>query len=101
VYQNLKVYAQANDAEVYHYRDSTGLEIDAIVKQAGGNWAAFEIKVGIGAIEEAAENLLKFERAVDTLKYSKPNSLNIITGSGMSYTRADGINVISLQALGC
>jgi len=26
--------------------------------------------------------------------------LNIITGTGISYTRADGINVISLASLG-
>lgn len=100
VYHNLKVYAQAIDAEVFHYRDSTGLEIDAIVQQAGGKWAAFEIKLGVGMIEEAANNLLKFENVVDSKTHPRPNSLNIITGSGMSYTRPDGINVISINALG-
>ena len=100
VYHDLKMYARANDAQVYHYRDSTGLEIDAIVRQSGGAWAAFEVKLGIGMIDEAATNLLKFARVIDTAKSTKPSSLNIITGTGMSYTRPDGVNVISLAALG-
>jgi predicted AAA+ superfamily ATPase len=99
-YHDIKMYARANDANVFHYRDSTGLEIDAIVQQNGGNWAAFEVKLGVGMIEEAAQNLLKFSSIIDTEKISKPTSLNIITGTGMSFTRADGINVISIASLG-
>lgn len=100
VYHDVKVYAKAHDAEVFHYRDSTGLEVDIIVQQSGGAWAAFEVKLGIGSIEEAAMNLKKLEAVVDTTKKSKPSSLNILTGDGMSYTRKDGINVISLASLG-
>lgn len=100
VYHDLKMYARANDAEVSHYRDSTGLEIDAIVQQSGGAWAAFEVKLGIGMHDEAARNLLRLYSVIDSSKYSKPASLNIVTGTGMSYTRPDGINVISLASLG-
>lgn len=100
VYHDLKMYARANDAEVYHYRDSTGLEIDAIIQQSGGAWAAFEVKLGVGMLDEAAINLLKLNSVVDLDKSSKPSSLNIITGTGMSYTRPDGINVISVASLG-
>lgn len=100
VYHDLKMYAKANDANIFHYRDSTGLEIDSVIQQNGGNWAAFEVKLGVGMHEEAAQNLLKFSKIIDTEKISKPTSLNIITGTGMSYTRADGINVISLASLG-
>ena len=100
VYHDLKMYARANDAEVSHYRDSTGLEIDAIVQQSGGVWAAFEIKLGVGMLDEAANNLLRLNSVIDTIKSSKPASLNIITGTGMSYTRPDGINVISVVSLG-
>jgi len=100
VYHDIKVYAKAHDAEVFHYRDSTGLEIDIIVQQSGGAWAAFEVKLGIGSIEEAAMNLKKLEAVVDTTKKSKPSSLNILTGDGMSYTRKDGINVISIASIG-
>ncbi|MEA5005801.1 MAG: DUF4143 domain-containing protein [Rikenellaceae bacterium] len=100
VYHDLKMYARANDADVFHYRDSTGLEIDSIVQQSGGAWAAFEVKLGVGMHDDAARNLLKFNSVIDVSKSSKPASLNIITGSGVSYKRPDGVNVISVASLG-
>jgi uncharacterized protein len=96
----LNVYAKANDANVFHYNDSYGLEVDAIVQKRNGDYAAFEIKLGVGYIDEAAENLKKFAGNIDTAKMELPKSLNIITGTGMSYRRPDGINVISLASLG-
>jgi len=96
----LRVYAQANDAKVYHYRDSSNLEVDAIVQKYNGDWCAFEIKLGTGQIEEAAAALKKFVSILDDKKVQAPKSLNIITGTGISYTRNDGINVISLASLG-
>lgn len=100
VVHDLRVYGQANDAKVYHYRDSSGLEVDSIVQKYNGDWCAFEIKLGIGEIEEAAANLLRFAALIDKQKSGIPKSLNIITGTGMSYTRKDGINVISFASLG-
>ena len=99
VVHELRVYAQANDAKVYHYRDSSGLEVDAIVQKYNGDWCAFEIKLGIGQIEEAAASLTKLVSVLDK-NVERPKSLNIITGTGISYTRKDGINVISLASLG-
>lgn len=96
----LNVYAKANDAGVFHYNDSYGLEVDAIVQKRNGHYAAFEIKLGVGYIDEAAENLKKFTRNIDTAKMDLPKSLNIITGTGMTYRRPDGVNVISLASLG-
>ena len=100
VTHELRVYAQANDAKVYHYHDSSGLEVDAIVQKYNGDWCAFEIKLGTGQIEEAAKSLNKFVSILDKEKVAMPKSLNIITGTGISYTRNDGINVISLASLG-
>ncbi|KAF5039693.1 hypothetical protein DSECCO2_541210 [anaerobic digester metagenome] len=96
----LNVYAKANDANVFHYNDSYGLEIDAIVQKRNGDYAAFEIKLGVGFIDEAAENLKKFTENIHTARMDLPKSLNIITGTGMSHRRPDGINVISLASLG-
>ncbi len=96
----LNVYAKANDANAFHYHDSYGLEVDAIVQKRNGDYAAFEIKLGVGYINEAAENLKKFAGNIDTAKMDLPKSLNIITGTGMSHRRPDGINVISLASLG-
>jgi predicted AAA+ superfamily ATPase len=100
VVHDLRIYAQANKAQVYHYNDSSGLEVDAIVQKQNGDWCAFEIKLGVGQIEEAAKNLIKFASIIDEKKTSKPKSLNIITGTGISFTRPDGINVISIASLG-
>ena len=96
----LNVYAKANDAQVFHYSDSYGYEVDAIVQKRNGDYAAFEIKLGVGFIDEAAENLKKFRSNIDTSKMDLPKTLNIITGTGMSYLRPDGIQVISLASLG-
>lgn len=100
VIHDLRIYAQANDARVFHYRDSNHLEVDAIVQKRNGDWAAFEVKLGTGQTEEAARNLLKFSENINVKKSGSPKSLNIVTGTGMSYTRKDGVNVISLRSLG-
>lgn len=100
VTHELRIYGQANDAKVYHYRDSSGLEVDSIVQKYNGDWSAFEIKLGTGQIEEAALSLKKLVSVLDEKKTKPPKSLNIITGTGISYTRQDGINVVSLASLG-
>ena len=100
VVHDLRVYAQANDAQVYHYYDSTGLEVDAIVQKYSGEYCAFEIKLGIGQIDGAAKNLLKFASILGESSRKKLQSLNVITGTGISYKRKDGVNVISLASLG-
>jgi hypothetical protein len=69
-------------------------------QKRNGNWAAFEIKLGVGMIDEAAANLKKLVATLDLDKVEKPKSLNIIVGKGISYTRPDGINVISIASLG-
>jgi uncharacterized protein len=97
---DLRVYAQANDASVSHYSDSSGLEIDCIVQKRNGDWAAFEIKLGMGMNAEAASNLKKLTTTLDIKNIGPPKSLNIIVGTGVSYTRPDGINIISLATLG-
>lgn len=53
-----RIYARANDAKVFHYRDSNNLEIDAIVQKYNGEWMAFEVKLGTGQIEEASPFLV-------------------------------------------
>ena len=85
---------------MFHYNDSYGYEVDAIVQRRNGDYAAFEIKLGVGFIDKAAENLKNFVANIDTTKMELPKTLNIITGTGMSYRRPDGINVISVASLG-
>lgn len=100
VIRDLRVYAQAADAQILHYRDSDGLEVDAIVEDVNGHWAAFEVKLGGRRIEEGAQNLLAFARRVDTSRSGEPGSLAVITGPGYGYVREDDVLVIPLGALG-
>ena len=100
VIRDLRIYAQAMDAKVCHYRDDTGLEVDAIIDAGPGRWAAMEVKLGVGRIDEAAKNLLKFADRIDTRRSGKPATLGVIVDRGYGYRRPDGVSVIPLGALG-
>lgn len=100
VIRDLRVYAQNSDGRVLHYRDNTGLEVDAIVETGDGRWAAYEIKLGTGHIDAAAASLLKFAERVDTSKCGSPALLGVIVGTGYGYMRKDGVAVIPVGALG-
>jgi len=99
VIRDLRVYAESLGGKVYHYRDSRGLEIDAIVELADGTWAGFEIKLGIGAADSAAANLLKFSEKIDTNRMKHPSALTVITANGFAHRRTDGIHVVPLSTL--
>jgi len=100
VIRDLRVYAQAVDAEVAHYRDSDGLEVDAIVEARDGRWAAFEVKLGFSQVDEASANLQKFVKRIDTSRCGPPAALGVIIGSGYGFKREDGVHVIPIGALG-
>lgn len=100
VVRDLRVYGQPLDGEVHHYRDSTGLEVDAIVQCSDGTWGAFEVKLGSAAVEAAATSLLRFAQGVDTTRVGPPAVLAVITGSGYGYRRPDGVQVVPIAALG-
>jgi predicted AAA+ superfamily ATPase len=97
--RDLRIYASANGGKAFHYRDSRGLEIDTVIEYADGTWAAFEIKLGIGAVNEAASNLQKLVAKIDTDIKKEPVALTVITGNGFAYRRPDGINVVPLATL--
>ena len=99
--RDLRIYAQAHDAEVYHYRDNTGLEVDAIVETAGGAWIGVEVKLGgERPIEEGVRNLLRLRDRVDPDRTGPPAALVVIVGVGHGYTRPDGVVLAPLTALG-
>lgn len=99
VVRDLRVYAGTLDATVSHYRDSTDLEADAIVERRDGTWAAFEVKLGPGAVDEAARTLLRVADRVDPARHGPPAALGVITGWGYGYRRPDGVSVIPIGAL--
>jgi len=97
--RDLKIYADANGGKVFHYRDSRGLEIDAIIEYADGTSGAFEIKLGIGAVDAAANHLKKFAEKIDINKTKAPATLTVITGNGFACRRRDGVNVVPISTL--
>lgn len=100
VIRDLRIYSQASGGRVSHYRDSSGLEVDAIVSLTDGRWGAVEIKLGAGAIDAAAASLAKFREVVDTRRVGEPAFLAVVTPSGLGYRREDGISVVPITALG-
>ena len=100
--RDLRVYAGAHDGEVYHYRDNTGLEVDAVVETAAGEWLAAEAKLGGDkAIDTAARNLLELRSRVDTTAVGEPSKLIVVTAVGSyCYDRPDGVAVVPITALG-
>jgi len=100
VVRDLRVYAQPSDAQVLHYKDNTDLEVDAIVEAANGRWAAFEVKLGVGSVDEGAGSLKRFADRVDTERCGPPALLGVITGTGFAYSRPDGVAVIPIGTLG-
>jgi predicted AAA+ superfamily ATPase len=100
VVHDLRVCAEALEATTYYYRDSDGDEVDIIVETPNHKFAAFEVKLGIGSVEEAVESLIRFKNKLTDKKQKDLISLNVIVSSGFAATRPDGINVIPLDALG-
>lgn len=100
VIRDLRIYAQAADADVLQYRDSKGLEVDAIVEGLDGQWAAFEVKLDSSRIDEAADNLLRFAGNVDTQHFEPPAALGVIVSRGYGFVLDNGVQVIPIGALG-
>ena len=101
VVRDLRIYAAHNDAEVYHYRDNTDLEIDAIVQTVSGRWMPIEVKLGGGeSVDQAARNLLKFRQRIDTDRAGAPAKLVVITASGYAAERPDGVSIVPIGCLG-
>lgn len=98
-YRDLKIYAEAINAELFYYRDNKDFEVDFILRTENGKWGAIEVKLGARQIEDAAKNLNKFKEKVDIKKSGEPAFLLILTGSELSYVRDDGIYVVSIGNL--
>lgn len=100
--RDLRVYADALDGTVFHYRDKTGLECDAVVRLRNGRYGLVEVKLGgEPLIDEGARNLIKLAKKIDTKKMSAPAFLMVLTGtSEYSYPREDGVLVVPVRTLG-
>ena len=99
--RDLRTYAESIDGDVFHYRDSNGLECDSVIHLRNGRYGLVEIKLGGQVlIEEGAKTLNKFESLIDTQKMSGPSFKMILTAVGsLAYKREDGIYVVPIDCL--
>ena len=99
VARDLRIYAQAIDGDIFHYRDKDNLEADLVIRLNDDRWAAVEVKLGSDEIEEGAKHLIKLRNKVDTTKVGEPAFLMVITGGQFAYRRQDGVFVVPIGCL--
>jgi predicted AAA+ superfamily ATPase len=97
--RDLAVYAETMNGGLYHYRDNSGLEVDALIEIPGGEYAAFEIKLGAYRVEEGVETLLRFKKKMIEAGAEAPVFLAVITGGGTAYIQKDGVCVLPINSL--
>lgn len=99
--RDLRVFADMAGGNVYHYRDKSGLECDAVVHLRNGSYGLIEIKLGGDeAIEHGAQTLMELKNKIDTTKMKDPSFLMILIGIGKyAYRREDGIYVVPVGCL--
>ena len=99
--RDLRVFADAIDGQVYHYRDKNGLECDAVIHLRNGNYGLIEIKLGGDKlIEEGASTLLSLSSKIDTEKMKSPSFQMVLTATGrFAYRREDGVYVVPIGCL--
>ena len=100
VVRDLRVYAQAIEAEVFHYREKGGLEVDAIVEADDGRWAAFEVKLGERWVEEGMSNLRTLALRMEKGGRGRPAALAVIVPGGYGHMRGGEVGTIPIGALG-
>lgn len=101
VVRDLRVYAEVLDGKLYHYRDSAGLECDAVLHRRNGSYALLEVKLGGESnINEGAANMIKLANCIDTSKMPTPSFMAVIVGVGKyAFRREDGVYVIPIGCL--
>lgn len=98
--RDLKIYAESFGAQVYHYQDYAGNEMDAVIELPDGSWCGIEIKLGANKIDEGASNLLDIKDRIVKDGGKAPSALIVICGlSNAAYQRPDGVFVVPITAL--
>lgn len=99
--RDLRVYAESINGNVYHYRDASDLECDAVIHLRNGSYGLIEIKLGGDSlINEGAENLKRMHSKIDTTKMNKPSFLMVLTATGKyAYKREDNVYVVPISCL--
>lgn len=100
--RDLRVYADALDGKVYHYRDKNNLECDAVIHLRNGSYGLVEVKIGgTEPIREGAESLMTLSSKIDSTRMKTPSFMMVLTGIGkFAYKRPeDGVLVVPIGCL--
>lgn len=99
--RDLRVFAQALDGEVYHYRDKSGLECDAVVHLRNGSYGLVEIKLGGDRlIADGVKTLNALAAKIDTTRMKAPSFMMVLTAVGdFAYRRKDGVYIVPIGCL--
>ena len=100
--RDLRIYSDALDGKVYHYRDKNNLECDAVIHLRNGSYGLVEVKIGGSElIREGAESLKALSSKIDSTKMKAPSFLMVLTGIGdFAYKRPeDGVLVVPIGCL--
>ena len=99
--RDLRVYSEALNGKVYHFRDKNGLECDAVVHLRDGRYGLVEVKLGgDNLINEGADALKELARKIDTERMNAPSFLMVLIGVGQyAYCREDGVYVVPIGCL--
>lgn len=98
--RDLRVYAQSLDGELYHYRDKSGLEADAVMHLRDGRYGLIEAKLfSQDNIDEGARNLIALRDRIDAEKMRPASFMMVVTGTPYAYVREDGVVVAPLATL--
>lgn len=99
--RDLRVYAEALNGKVYHFRDKNGLECDAVIHLRNGSYGLVEIKIGgDNLIEEGAKTLKDLAGKIDLDRMKSPSFLMVLTAVGTyAYRREDGVYVVPVGCL--
>lgn len=99
VIRDLRTYVGVESGRVHHYRDNTGLEVDAILEYPGKQWAAVEVKLGQHRVAEAEKNLLALAHTRVDARVGSPGFLAVVTGGEYAYALPSGVHVVPLATL--
>lgn len=97
--RDLRVYTEALDGDIFHYRDYNNLECDAVLHLKNGRYALIEVKLGEAEFDIAADNLTTLKQKIDSEHMSEPSFMMILSGTRYAYRREDGIYVVPVGCL--
>ena len=100
--RDLRIYSQPDRGEVFHYRDDTGLEVNAVIERDDGRWIAVEVKLSPApdVVDKAAKSLLRLRNKVARTRVEELAALMVVTSTSPAYRRPDDVQVVPITALG-